>query len=427
MCGRGRGAYRRDVQQPDAIRPAIRTAARPLSPAATDRLIVGALIVGGLLWAWPNYFPVAERWGRVDWVDYLGPFAFAIVVPLPMLVRRSQPLLALVGAIAALAASGFVSREVATPGGMIFLAAWSVGRYVPDRVLSIAAVCVTIAIGAVASISGDGMSPWFLFMAALFIGTWAAGDTARTRELRAEELEERAARHEAEARAGAARAADDERARIARELHDVIAHNVSVMVVQAAAAGRVLDQDPALARASLATIETTGREALTEMRRLLGVLRAGDPSPAGPQPSLGRLPELVEEMRASGLPVELSVVGTPRPVPAGVDLSAYRVVQEALTNALRHAGQTATRVIVRYEPDALDVEIVDQGPSADPKPGAGAAAAEGGGPVVPPAGPGGHGLAGMRERVALVRGELEAGPRPDGGFRVRARLPVDAT
>jgi signal transduction histidine kinase len=156
------------------------------------------------------------------------------------------------------------------------------------------------------------------------------------------------------------------------------------------------------------------------MRRLLGVLRAGEPRPladpggSSPQPSLRRLPQLVEEMRSSGLPVELSVEGTPRDVPPGVDLSAYRVVQEALTNALRHAGGTATRVVVRYEPEALDLEIVDAG------------RAQPGGQTTIVASAGGHGLAGMRERVALVRGELEAGPRPEGGFRVRARLPVDA-
>lgn len=392
-----------------------RPAAPAFSPAGVDRLIVAGLIVGGLLWAWPGYFPVASRWPHVDWFDYFGPFVFAIVAPLPLLVRRPQPLLALAGSIAGLVAAGAISREVATPAIGIFLSAYSVGRYTPDRGLSIGALVVSIGIGAAAMLGSAGIDAWFLFMVALYFGLWITGDTARERDLRAEQLEERAARHEAEAQAAAARAADDERTRIARELHDVIAHNVSVMVVQAAAAGRVIDADPDQARASLATIEATGREALTEMRRLLGVLRAGDPIPSTPQPSLARLPELVEEMRASGLPVELEVVGTPHPLPLGVDLSAYRVIQEALTNALRHAGRTATRVVVRYDDDALDVEIVDQGRTA------------GDAPAVAPGGAGGHGLAGMRERVALVRGELEAGPRPGGGFRVRARLPVDAT
>ena len=386
-----------------------------LGPAVVDRWIVVGLVVGGLIWAWPGYFPIASRWPQVDWIDYLGPFIYAIITPLPLLVRRTQPLIAFGGSILALAASGAVSREVATPVGSIFLGAYSVGRYTPSRAVSISALIGAIAIGAIAMVRADGLNIWFAFMVAILVGIWFTGDTARTRELRAEQLEERAARHEAEARAAAARAADDERARIARELHDVIAHNVSVMVVQAAAAGRVIDADPDQARASLATIEATGREALTEMRRLLGVLRAGEPSPSAPQPSLARLPELVAEMQASGLPVELSVMGAPRPLPPGVDLSAYRVVQEALTNALRHAGRSATRVVVRYDDDALDVEIVDQGRTSGD---AATASADGSG---------GHGLAGMRERVALVRGELEAGPRPGGGFRVRARLPVDAS
>ena len=386
------------------------------TPPIVDRLIVLGIIAGGLIFAWPGYFPAVERFGRVNWLDYLGPLAFAIVVPLPLLVRRTRPLVAFGGSIIMLAASGLVSREVGSAAFGIFLGAYSVGRYTPIRGLSIAALIVSIGIGAAATIGSDGLSAWFAFMVAVLVGLWLTGDTARARESRAEQLEERAARHEAEARAAAARATEEERTRIARELHDVIAHNVSVMVVQAAAAGRVIDQDPAQAKASLATIETTGREVLTEMRRLLGVLRAGTASPSGPQPSLRRLPELVEEMRASGLPVELAIEGTPREIAPGVDLSAYRVVQEALTNALRHSGQTATRVVVRYDRSTLDLEIVDEGrtgqrPAADPVRG----------PSV------GHGLAGMRERVALVHGELEVGPRPGGGFRVRARLPVDAT
>jgi signal transduction histidine kinase len=391
-----------------------------VAPVVVDRLIVLGLMFVGVAQAWPGYVPDPEMLYQVDWPTYAGPVAFAIVAPLPLLIRRSHPLLMFGSCIVAFAATTFLSREVSSPAFAVFLGAYSIGRYAPARDLSIGAMVVAIGIATVATIRGDGLSTWFAAMIAIFVGLWLVGDTAQARELRAEQLEERAARHEVEQRASVAQAATDERSRIARELHDVIAHNVSVMVVQAAAAQRVMDDDPGQARASLATIESTGREALTEMRRLLGVLRAGEPRPladpggSSPQPSLRRLPQLVEEMRSSGLPVELSVEGTPRDVPPGVDLSAYRVVQEALTNALRHAGGTATRVVVRYEPDALDLEIVD----------AGRANASGQTTIVASAG--GHGLAGMRERVALVRGELEAGPRPEGGFRVRARLPVDA-
>ena len=201
-----------------------------------------------------------------------------------------------------------------------------------------------------------------------------------------------------------------ERAAIARELHDVVAHHMSVMVVQAGAARAVSASDPAATAEALRQIEASGRTGLAEMRRLLEVLKAEeDGNGRAPQPGLARLSELLDAMRASGLPVEAVVEGSPRPLPPGVDLSAYRIVQEALTNALRHAGGASARVVVRYEPDALELEIADDGP----------------GPPDDPEASGGHGLIGMRERVQLFGGELEAGPRPGGGFLLRARLPSE--
>ena len=201
-----------------------------------------------------------------------------------------------------------------------------------------------------------------------------------------------------------------ERAAIARELHDVVAHHMSVMVVQAGAARAVGARNPAATAEALRQIEASGRTGLAEMRRLLEVLKAEeDGNGRAPQPGLARLGELLDAMRASGLPVEAVVEGTPRPLPPGVDLSAYRIVQEALTNALRHAGGASTRVVVRYEPDAVELEIGDHGPGP---PEASEASA-------------GHGLIGMRERVQLFGGELVAGPRPGGGFLVRARLPSE--
>jgi signal transduction histidine kinase len=201
-----------------------------------------------------------------------------------------------------------------------------------------------------------------------------------------------------------------ERAAIARELHDVVAHHMSVMVVQAGAARAVNASDPAAAAEALRQIEASGRTGLAEMRRLLEVLKAEENGDGRePQPGLARLDELLNSMRASGLPVEAVVEGARRPLPPGVDLSAYRIVQEALTNALRHAGGASARVVVRYEPDALELEIADDGP----------------GPPEDPEAPGGHGLIGMRERVQLFGGELDAGPRAGGGFLVRARLPSE--
>jgi signal transduction histidine kinase len=221
----------------------------------------------------------------------------------------------------------------------------------------------------------------------------------------------------------------EERGRIARELHDVVAHSVSVMVVQAGAARRTLGASPDQAAAALGQIESTGRQALVEMRRLLGLLRDGDQEDAAlaPQPSLEYLDSLAAAAREAGLPVEVTVEGEPRPLPAGVDLSAYRIVQEALTNSLKHAGPARAKVRVRYGREVLEVQVTDDGESLEP-PSAAAA------PFRPADSPvdsdrrrrrSGNGLIGMRERVAMFGGTLEAGASPGGGYRVAARLPLD--
>lgn len=200
-----------------------------------------------------------------------------------------------------------------------------------------------------------------------------------------------------------------ERSRIARELHDVVAHHMSVMVVQAGAARAVAGKDPSAAAEALNQIEASGRAGLAEMRRLLDVLKSAAPDDGrAPQPGLARLNELLDAMRATGLPVEAVMVGTPQPLPPGLDLSAYRIVQEALTNTLKHAGEAHARVLLRYEPDSLEIEVIDdgRGVSADASTDTG------------------RGLIGMRERVQLFGGSIESGPRPGGGFLVRARLPL---
>jgi signal transduction histidine kinase len=226
--------------------------------------------------------------------------------------------------------------------------------------------------------------------------------SARSSE-QARAAQERAQRLEEEAR----RAVEEERGRITRELHDVLAHSVSVMTVQASAVRRLLTPEQQREREALMTVEETGRQALSEMRRLLGIMRTEEEIPAlAPQPGLGTLPALVEQVRQSGLPVELTVEGEPVKLPAGVDLSAYRIVQEALTNALKHAGPAHAWVAVRYVGDDVEIEVANDGRSQGESDGAG------------------HGLVGMRERVALCGGELHSGPRPGGGFRISARLPV---
>jgi signal transduction histidine kinase len=239
-------------------------------------------------------------------------------------------------------------------------------------------------------------------------GVWLLGRWVRRRRDTTAELERHAAHLEADRAALAREAVADERARIAREMHDAVAHSVSVMVLQAGAAEQVLTTSPERARESLVTIQDTGREAIVELRRMLGLLR--DPvadASLTPQPTVGRLDALLEQVRAAGLPVELTVEGEPRRLPPGIDRSAYRIVQEGLTNTLKHAGPAHASVRLRYGASALDLEVLDDG--------RGPAGTAGGG----------FGLLGMRERAALYGGVLAADARPGGGYALRARLPLE--
>jgi signal transduction histidine kinase len=227
---------------------------------------------------------------------------------------------------------------------------------------------------------------------------------------RTRHAEARAGRAEADREQRAREAVADERTRIARELHDVVAHAISVIVLQAKGGRRMLAIEPEQTRQALDTIVDSGEQALTEMRRLLGMLRRSDDELAmAPLPSLRQLDILAEQVSSAGLPVELRVEGEPVALAPAVDLSAYRIVQEALTNALKHAGPARARVVVRYGARDLELEISDDG--------RGTATANGGG----------HGLAGMRERADLFGGEVEGVDRPEGGFVVRARLPLERT
>ncbi|MEU8521075.1 sensor histidine kinase [Streptomyces sp. NBC_01216] len=256
-----------------------------------------------------------------------------------------------------------------------------------------------------------------VIMTVPFALAWVLGDSLRTRRAYFAQLEERASRLEQEREAQAKVAVAAERARIARELHDVVAHNVSVMVVQADGAAYVLDASPDQAKQALETISSTGRQALAEMRRLLGILRTGEHQEAGeyvPQPDVGQIEDLVETVRGAGLTVDFRVEGTPRPLPSGVELTAYRIVQEALTNTRKHGGPDAgASVRLVYFDDGLGLLVEDDGR------GAAHEMYEDGG-----ADGRGHGLIGMRERVGMVGGTLDAGPRPGGGFRISALLPL---
>lgn len=239
-----------------------------------------------------------------------------------------------------------------------------------------------------------------VFFSVVFGGVWLAGRAIRRRRAREREL---LVDVEQSARA----AVLEERTRIARELHDIVAHAISVIVLQARGARHELDADPAAVRGAIDSIERTASQALGEMRRLLSMLRADDESvPMAPQPTLAQVGALAAQVSDAGLAVEVRVEGAHRELPPGVDLSAYRVVQEALTNALKHAGPARATVVLRYLPDALEIEVADTGAGTPNGDGSG------------------HGLAGMRERVAVFGGEIESGPRPGGGFEVRARLPL---
>ncbi|MBU3870872.1 sensor histidine kinase [Streptomyces sp. 4503] len=256
-----------------------------------------------------------------------------------------------------------------------------------------------------------------VFVSIPFVLAWVLGDSIRTRRAYYAQLEERAARLEREREAQSKVAVAAERARIARELHDVVAHNVSVMVVQADGAAYVMEASPEQARQALETISGTGRQALAEMRRLLGVLRTGEPGEENdyvPQPDVEQIDELVEQVRGAGLPVDFKVVGSPRQLPSGVELTAYRIVQEALTNTRKHGGpDVGASVRLTYFDDGLGLLVEDDGRGAQRE-----MYQDGG------ADGSGHGLIGMRERVGMVGGTLDAGPRPGGGFRISALLPL---
>jgi signal transduction histidine kinase len=330
----------------------------------------------------------------------------------PIALRRYRPLEVLATTVVAETLLLIFSSQSGVPLGVIvalYTVAARCERSVSIRAAAWVALPITVAV-----IVNNGPHPGRVIPElAVFAIAWVVGDNMRTRRAYLAELEARAARLEREREEKAERAVIDERTRIARELHDVIAHNVSVMVVQASAGEQVFDEDPERARESLAAVSSTGRAALTELRRLLGVIRAedergGEPSYT-PQPGIEYLDELVGQVREAGLPVELSVIGEPRQLPEGVGLCAYRIVQEALTNTLKHAHASTARVNVRYVADALELQVVDDG--------RGSSAVNGE--------TGGHGLIGMRERVALFGGELTASARGGHGYEIRARLPLE--
>jgi signal transduction histidine kinase len=331
----------------------------------------------------------------------------AFVAGAVLVLRRRAPL-------PTLAVSLVAMLGVAIAGVTPLAAAPLIGLYTVatlcERRVSLAALVLTVPVSVVTTLvvpSGDQLFDPILAVACS-LGAWGLGVYVETRRKYRRELERRAAFIERERQQLARLAAHQERAAIARELHDIVAHSVTVMLVGVRGARDVLRSQPEVADATLGKVETSGEQSLVELRRILALLR----EPAGaaesrPQPSLAQLDDLVAEYRSAGLPVTLERIGDQRTLPGGFELSVYRIVQEALTNVLKHAPASSAVVTLAFRDSRLDLEVIDDGPPlrADA--------------VVP-----GHGLVGMRERVALLGGELETGRRPSGGFRVEARLPV---
>ena len=389
---------------------------RPFVVDSLLAVVLAAVSVPGLF-VTTDYLAVDTR----D-ADLLGVL-ITLATCLPVAWRRRMPVAAFAASLVpsiALASLGYVQGLSGVPV-LITLYTVAVCR---GRRASFVCLLGSV-VGTVLVLSTDALpdNPAdYVATMAIFAAAWALGRSMRLRRAHVAGLEARARQLQATRDADTRAALAEERGRIARELHDVVAHHVSVMTVQASAAQRTIDRDPVRAREAMAAVEHTGRGALAEMRRIVGVLRsdAEDSAEAGPvglvpQPCLADLTVLIDQVREAGLDVRLRVVGEPRPLETGVDLSAFRIVQEALTNTLKHAGPSRADVTVSYGATSVDVVVTDDGRGA-------AAALQSGGDGG--TGRTGHGLLGMRERVGLYGGRLRVGPRRGGGFEVRASFPL---
>jgi signal transduction histidine kinase len=393
---------------PMVLRPPLSTRLRPWHWVAIDAAVAVLLALVFLVGS------TRPAYGVPLSVAYL----LALISTLPVAVRRFWPLpvlgVVLAGSVAAMAIG--TGKD---PSAAVAFALYLVALRYPRRTSAavLAGVLTLTAAGtaaAGAALHHDQVSlvaARFLASAVVLSASWVIGVAVREQRAYTAGLREQAERRVQAQLAEERRAVTEERLRIARELHDVVAHGLSLIAVQAGVANYVAEARPAEAARALASIEATSRDALHEMRRLLGVLRDEDTgTDLAPAPGLADVGQLITGTADAGVKVQLEIRGPQRPVPAGLDLAAYRIIQEALTNVVKHARTTASRVLVTYDDDAIGLEITDDGDGA----AAGAVAASAG-----------HGIAGMRERASLFGGELYAGPRPERGFRVAARLPLD--
>lgn len=374
-----------------------------LDPARVDELVGLLLLVAIQLQVWlsPN---VQHR---------IAEALAGVVLSAAVMVRRRWPLGALLGVFVAVTAQDAVGGRVtqSTPGAIVALIlVFYAGGAVPSERRAWVALAIGLAGGCVAVMIETGeFSDLFFTLTFLILLPWGVGRILHERGARERANRQRAERLDGEREQRVRTAAQSERVRVARELHDVIAHSVSVMVVQAGGARMVMDSEPERAEDSLRSVERAGREALAEMRRLLGVLDSGaDPRELAPQPGLADIESLVSRARSAGVATDLRIEGVATTIPPALDLCAYRIVQEALTNAIKHAGPAGAEVCVRWAEDALELEVCDDGR----------------GPIANGGASGGHGIAGMRERAALHGGIIHAGAGVKSGFAVRARLPL---
>ena len=331
---------------------------------------------------------------------------------LPLAWRRRAPLLCYCVQFG----SALATLEPPTFAGLlaIFIGIYSIGAHSRWRLRSLIAPLASALVLQVLFPDSQPRLSAGATTAVVGLAAWLAGNAIRDRQARADALEERAHRLEREQALSAQVAVAEERARIARELHDVVAHNVSIMVVQAGAARMQLGQQSGPAVAALRSVEATGREALSELRRMLGLLTDdGDAPTLSPAPGLAQLETLLTRVGDAGLPVSMRVEGSPRPLTPALELTAYRIIQEGLTNVLKHAPGARTEVVLGYADDELRIDVSNHGRGRGPERSAHVNGS-------------GRGLLGMQQRVAVYGGRLEVGPRPDGGFAVRARLPVSA-
>jgi signal transduction histidine kinase len=336
----------------------------------------------------------------------------AIGVAVPYYFRRHAPLAVLLISEGCLVALGVADYQTGVAPGVLLVGLYTVAAWcdVRDRAIGAGAVVIGLTVVAVMGVPG-GVSGWAVALNfAAFAAAYFFGATMRNRRLYGEQLEARARALERERDEETRRALAEERLRIAQELHDVVAHSMGVIAVQAGVGAHVIDSEPGEAKKALEAISQTSRSTLAEIRRLLGVLREDQGASYVPAPGLADLHRLVRDVASAGLHTEVRVEGTATELPPGVDFTAYRIVQEALTNVLKHAGRATATVIIRYDGTALRLEILDDGRAVNGR-----------------ARPGGHGLVGMRERVGVYGGSFEAGPRTGGGFRVAVRLPYGET